>query len=187
MQGWIEKKIETASWARSLISIATLLAYSFWIFRPSGRYQQAKQSVGTLPEEMFGFPDGEPAQAFSQLFGLQSDYILFQAIDIPYAILSFFAYTSIIALALKRFGFGATPMRFALLLPGISLVAEFIENTLLVILVRGGGETGSVVSLQQAMTSLKWASGFPSQILALMSLLALGILFLIKFIRGKTA
>ena len=186
MQGWINKRIESSSWTRFLISFAALVVYSLWAFRPSGRFLQAKSSAGTLPEEMFGFPAGEPERAFSQLFGLQGDYMLFQAIDIPYAILNYFAFSAIIALALKRFRLDATPFRFVLILPVIYLAAEFIENTMLIILVRGGAP-GNLAFVQQAMTSLKWAAGFPATILAVVSLLALGIMFLTKLIRRKSA
>lgn len=187
MQGWINKRIETASWVRFFMPFAALIAYSLWAFRPSGQFLQAKKTAGTLPEEMFGFPEGEPERAFSQLFGLTGDYMLFQAIDIPYAILNFFAYSAIIALALKHFRFGATPLRFALLLPVIYLIAEFIENTMLVVLARGGGAAANLIPFQQAATSLKWAAGFPATMLAVLSLFAMIILFAIKLFRGKPA
>jgi len=187
MQSWINKRIDAASWPRTLISIAALLAYSFWMYRPSGRFLQAKNSAGTLPEEMFGFPENEPTRAISQLFGLEGDYMLFQAIDIPYAVLNFFAFTAIFALALKSYRLSATPLRFVMLLPAVYLIAEFFENTLLVVLTRNAGESASLAHIQQAFTSLKLTAGFPSMILALLSLIALSILFLSKFIRGKSA
>lgn len=187
MQRWISERIEKANWTRFLISFAALMAYSFWLFRPTGRFMQAKASVGKLPEEMFGFPVGEPERAFSQLFGLQSDYMLFQALDIPYAILNFFAYTAIIALALKNFRLQGSPARFLMVLPAIYLVAEFLEDTLLVVLASNGGAAGLLATLQQAMTNLKFAAGFPSAILSLIALIALAILFLTNRLRGKSS
>ncbi len=187
MQSWIDKRIEKASWTRLLIFFASLFAYSFWAFRPTGQFQQAHETAGPLPETIFGYPEGEPERAFSQLFGLQSDYMLFQAIDIPYAILNFFVITAIIALALKHFRLGATPFRFALILPGIYLVAEFLENTMLVVLAKGGGAPAGLIPIQQTMTSLKWIAAAPSMTLSLLSLLALGVMFLVKFVRGRSA
>ena len=179
MQGWIEKRIDNASWTRLGVFLLSLLAYSFWLFRPGGRYMQAKDTARILPEELFGFKDGEPARAFSQLFGLKSDYMLFQAMDIPYAILNFFALSAIFGLALKKFRLDKTLLRYLMLLPVVYLAAEFIENTLLVILAGGDGGPGALVPIQQAATTIKLGVGFPSSGLAFLLLLALGVSLII--------
>ena len=179
MLNWISQRIENASWTRLVVFFGGLAAYSVWVFRPDGRYLQAKASAGTLPEEMFGFKDGEPERAISQLFGLEGDYMLFQALDIPFAVLNFFFLSAVFALALKKFRLGATPLRFIMLLPAIYLVTEFVENVSLVILTSGDGEPAALATFQQAVTTLKFAVGFPATGMAFFLLFLLGLSLLV--------
>jgi len=189
MNNWISNQINKASWLRFLAAFVALFAYSYWAFVLPGPWSRALEAAGNLPEMVPGFPEGLAVSTYGKLeaAGLISQYVQFQLIDIPYAILNFLMLTAVIALALKRFKLGASPLRFALLLPAIYLAAEFLENPLLIILARGGGEPTALISIQQAMTSLKWIASAPALALAAISLIALVIAALIGLIRKKPA
>lgn len=181
----MQKRIEVASWPRFLIPLAVLVAYSAWAFRDGGQFANALAAAGKLPEMIPGFPEGIAAKAYEKLAaaGLVNDYIRFQLIDIPYAVFNFLTLFSLIALALKQFNLGATPLRFTLLLPGLYLFAEFIEDPLLSVLAGGGGEPAALIPLQQAMTTLKFGALTPSIGIALILLAALAIDALMRFFK----
>lgn len=174
MNRWIERKIAGASWLRFGVFFAALILYSMWAFRPDGEFQAALAAAGgNLPEMTPGFPQDLAANVFAAMNGAIADYTLFQAIDIPYAILNMLALSGAIALGLKKFKLGAHPLRYALLLPPIYLFAEFIENPLLILLANGEpGEPAAVIFIQQLATNLKWGASTGGILAALLSLIA---------------
>jgi len=175
MNDWFEKRIANASWLRFLVTLAALLAYAAWMSRDGGELMTALDAAGgNLPEMTPGFPEGLAVQAYTNLGDKVVQYSLFQAIDIPYAILNMMVLTAIIALALKRFRLGVSPLRFALVLPPLYLLAEFLENPLLIALANGEpGAPAGLVIFQQLATNLKWAALTPALIFGLASLAAL--------------
>jgi hypothetical protein len=159
--------IERASWARFLFAFAPLLAYSAWAFRPNGEFMRAQGAAAPLPETLFGFPQGQPFESFSKLGDAAPDYILFQAIDIPYAILNTLSMLAIMALGARRFGKPKSSLRFLLALPLVYLISESVENPLLAMLAGSGSELAALAPLQQLATTVKWLASAPSVVVSL--------------------
>jgi len=185
MNDWFEKRIANASWLRFIVPLAALLAYAAWMSRDGGELMTALEAAGgNLPEMTPGFPSGLAAQAYSSLGDKVTQYSFFQVIDIPYAILNMVVLTAIIALALKRFQLGASPLRFALVLPPLYLLAEFLENPLLIILANGEpGAPAGLVIFQQLATNFKWITLTPALIFGLASLAALIIISIFRLVK----
>lgn len=170
----MKSRIARASWRGFLVPFALLFAYSWWAFMTPGPWTAVFEASGErLPEMAPGFPPTMPAAAFDKLGDKKGAYVLFQAVDIPYAILNFVALGAAIALGLKKTGLGSGVLRFALVAPALYLGAEFIENGLL-----AGFASGRlplvepIVLAQQATTTVKLASGWFSIIAALIGVLA---------------
>ncbi|MEZ5893028.1 MAG: hypothetical protein R3C58_07785 [Parvularculaceae bacterium] len=169
--------VESASWQRVAISFALLFAYSFWAFTTNTPWTRAlKAADGALPETQPGFPPIEPQRSLDMLGGATGDYLAWQLLDIPYALLTAAFATSAIALGLKVLRLGVSQLRYLLLLPCVYLGCEAIENALV-----AGFAAGiipvreSIVLVQQFTTSAKFATGIPASLLGvLFVVLALG-------------
>lgn len=173
MNSWIENRIEKAGWGRFFIWLVIYVAYSVWAFLLPGPFRNTLESLGLtiedvqtsgLPELTFGISSEMPERIISQMGAGVHDYALFQAIDIPYALLGVGFTAAGIALGIKRFNLGNTAVRYALLVPLIYLASELVENPLLAGMALGTFPMDGVVPLiQQSATSVKTAAdGFNS-------------------------
>lgn len=185
MKNWISNQIDKASWLRFAIRFVLLFAYSWWAFVAPGFWTRASEAAGPLPETLQGFPEGQPALAFSKLGEATSDYLIFQAIDVPFAFLNAMMISSAIALGVKQLVLSATPLRFLLILPLMALAADLTEDAFLVLMVSDIlPDQGVVATLQQSVTNLKGAAGMLGTVTALAALVASAIVAVYRLIRG---
>ncbi len=181
---FISRRIEEASWIRFLVSFVFLFAYSYWAFIRPGFWTRANEAAAPLPETLQGFHEGEPTRAFAMLGEATSDYLIFQAVDIPFAFLNALMITAAVALGLKTLKLAATPLRFLLLLPLILFATEIIEDALLFLMAADYiPDTGAPAKAQQVMTNIKGASGMLGSVCALAAIIGAAIASLIRLFR----
>ncbi len=186
MNNFIQGRIEKAQWSRFALWFVPLFIFNYWAFFTSSPWTQALEAAGTLPEMLTGFPVDQPALAFSALGETTGSYILWQVADIPYAILNMLVLSTLIGLGLKRFHLQSSPLQYLLLLPYIYLITEFFENMPLALMAAGIlPQANAVVLFQQAATTIKLYSGWPSSVIGLMALVAIVSANLFRFIRSK--
>ena len=168
---WISRRIERASWTGFLVWFAVLLSFSIWAFNMDSPWTRALEAAGgILPETKPGIPAIEPVRSLNAMGADKSDYILWQALDIPYAVMNFFFASLGMALGLKALRLEKSLLRFFLLLPAVYVGCEVIENTLVASFASGLLAPGeSIVLIQQLATTLKFASGIPALLLALIA------------------
>ena len=154
--------LRNARWPHLLAAFAVLALYCLWAFGPSGPFMRAlKAAGGRLAEMQPGFPRVEPGRTLEALSAANAipDYICFQAVDIPYAILNYLVFSLAIALGLRAIGREQSSFRLFLCAPLIYLACEFLEDGLLAGFAAGQiAPVESVVLLQQTVTTLKLAS-----------------------------
>lgn len=175
--GWIARSLERANWKGFLFWFVILFVYSTWAFNMDSPWTRALEAAGgVLPETKPGIPAIEPVRSLEALGENTGDYLLWQALDIPYALFNLMAMSMALALGLKAMRLEASPLRLLLLLPPVYVVCELIENALLAAFAGGFlAPVEPIVLVQQLATTLKFASGMPG--------LALGALFvLIAFV-----
>lgn len=181
---FISRMIEKASWLRFIVSFVLLFAYSYWAFIRPGFWTRAQEAAAPLPETLQGFHDEQPALAFSKLGEATSDYLIFQAVDIPFAFLNAAMITAAIALGLKILKLAATPLRFLLLLPLILFAAEIAENALLFLMAGDYiSDQGAPATAQQIMTNIKGAAAMLGMVCALAAIVSAAIASLIHLFR----
>ncbi len=195
MNNWIKMRIEKAGWLRFLAWLAIDVGYSVWAFLLPGPWTRIGNAMGAemgevpaIPETQFGFTADQPALAFGQLGEATNDYILFQLVDVPYAIISTMMVSAAIAIGLKRFNLGASAWRFILLAPLIYLAAEIVEDPLLAAMAGGYLPMEGVIgTIQQAATTVKTSADGIASLAAAISLLATAGAALSKPFRKKSA
>lgn len=176
------------------------IGYSVWAFLSPGPWRNIAAATGDgaandlaqvpkIPEVMPGLPAGEPAASFSKMSEVIDQYILFQAIDIPYAIISMMMAIAAISVGLKRFNLGNSAVKFVLFLPIIYFVSELVENSLLAAM---AGEYipdhSIIVLLQQSATTAKFVTdGLTSVAMAISIITAIGAAIFSLFKRKKAA
>lgn len=184
MKGWIDKQIDNATWARFLIAFLLLFVYGYWVFAKPGAWTRAKEAAGPLPETLQGFPDGQPALAFSKLGEATGDYLYVQVLDIPFAILNMAMIATALALGLRRFDLRASPLKYALVVPLVLVASEFIEDPLLFLMASGRiPDSGTFATIQQVMTNIKGVSGMLGMMAALFSVAATASVDAMAFFR----
>ncbi len=169
---WIDLRIEKASWRSFAIWFAAWFAYNWWAINSDSPWTRAfAAGGGALPESQFGFPSAEPQRSLDALGPAISDYIVWQALDIPYALLNV-AITSIaMALGLKAVRLGKTPARLLLLLPLLYFACEIVEDAAVALFAaRLLPVDKPFVVAQQIATNAKLASGYGSMWLGLLGL-----------------
>ena len=187
MSHWISGQIEKAGWLRFLVSLAALIAYSYWAFIRPGFWTRANEAAAPLPETLQGFPDGQPAYAFAFLGEATSDYLIFQAVDIPFAFLNAAMITTAIALGLRKLKLTATPLRFLLVLPLILFAAELVEDALLFLMAADYiTDKGVPALVQQAFTNIKVASAMLGTVCAFAALIGAIIATIVHFFQKTT-
>jgi len=162
MINWLNKKIEAASWRTYLLWMALFIGYEFVIFSMPGPWANLIEATvpgssrPTIPDLMFGFHSDQPLSAFAEMSSVMDDYLMFNALDIPYAFLSMMAGISVLMLALKRFPRRGALGTSLLVFPILYFVSEVLENTLLVLMVLEFlTADGIIATVQQAFTTIK--------------------------------
>ena len=186
MNYWIERTINNTSWLRFIIWVTLYISASIWAFALPGPWQTifeltgSKEGAPQLPSTLIGFHPDQPTLAFSKIGSAMDQYLLFQLIDIPLAIIATFLTITVIAAGLKRFNLGATAFRFLLLLPLIYLFAEIVENAFLISMATSTiAAQGLVVIAQQSVTTAKIIINLANDVNMLVAVcaLAIGIFF----------
>lgn len=158
----MRKFADAASWPRFALAFAALAGFSWLAFLRESPWTRAREAAGgRLPETQTGFPPDEPQRALDLLAakGALGDYLLWLAIDLPFAALNFLVAAFAIALALKAARLAASPARLVLLAPALYVLCELIENGLLALFASGALAPGqAVVAVQQAATNLKFVA-----------------------------
>jgi hypothetical protein len=189
MNRWITRRIETASWRRFFVWFVLWFAYNWWAFSMSSPWTRALAAGGgKLPESQPGFPPIEPQRSLDALAAANAtcDYLLWQALDFPYAIGNLFVTSIAIALALKAMRLEKSALRFLLVLPPLYVFCEVIENALVAAFAAKTVAPGeAVVLIQQAATTVKMFSGFGSMFLALAALLVAVLAALVGVFRKR--
>ncbi len=187
MNNWISNQIEKASWLRFAIWFAVLFIFSAWAFYMSSPWTRAlAEAGGLLPESQPGFPAIEPQRSLAMLGDAKGDYLLWQALDIPYAIMNLMVTSIGMALGLKALSLDKSLLRFLLLFPVIYAMCEIIENSLVALFASGVLATNeTMVLIQQVATTVKFASGIPAMALGLLGVAIALIAALIGLIRKK--
>ena len=178
------RTIDKTSWLKFLISFAVLFAYSYWAFIRPGFWTRAADAAAPLPETLQGFPEGEPARAFSMLREATSDYLIYQAVDIPFAFLNLMMLAVAIGLGVKKLKLAATPLRFLLILPLILFAADIVEDVFLVLMAGDYiPDQGAPAFAQQIVTNIKGAAGMLGTVCALAAIVSAGIADLTRLFR----
>lgn len=177
--------IGRATWVRAILIFILLFAYAWWAFVAPGFWSRAEAAAGPLPETLPGFPAGQPAAAFARLGEATSDYLIFQAVDIPFAILNALWIAVAIALALRRFDLARSPLRFALIIPGVVLGAEFAEDFLLFMMAADYiPDAGAPALIQQVLTNVKTVSAGAGFLAAVLSVVVVLVADIARLFRG---
>ena len=175
MKGWINARLEKASWRAFFLWFVLLMGYSFWAFTTATPWTRAlKAAGGKLPETQPGMPALEPARSLTALRenDAVSDYLLWQILDAPYIAFTVFVASTALAIGVRALKAGAAPMRFLIALPLFYLLFEFIENSLLAGFASNTLPLAEpVVFIQQTATTLKFVSGQAALLLGLIGLL----------------
>lgn len=190
MKKWISARIEIASWRGLAIWFAPWFAYNWWAFNMDSPWTRALSGGGgKLPEMQPGFPPIEPQRSLDALAASNAtgDYILWQALDFPYAIGNLFVTSIAIALALKAMRLDKSFLRFLLVLPPLYVFSEVVENALVAAFAaKVLAPAEPIVLVQQLATTVKMLSGFGSMFLGLAALLIAAIAAVVHVI-GKRA
>lgn len=185
--GWIRWRLEKATFRSFAIWFALAFAFSYLAFYRSSPWTRALDAAGgQLPESQRGSPPGEPALSLGKLGSATNDYILWQALDIPWALIILMTTSTGIALALKKTRLATTPLRFLLFLPMVYVGCEIVENTLVALFALGAlPMEGTAVAVQQAATTAKFWSGEPSGILGVAGAALALVISLLAHVFGK--
>lgn len=176
--GWIGTRIEKANWVSFVVWLAILMAFSMWAFLTDSPWTRVLEAAGGfLPETIPGIPAIEPVRSLEAIGENRGDYLLWQLLDIPYAIMNFMVVSIALGLGLKALRLDASLLRFLLLLPAIYVACELVENALVASFAAEILPTAEpLVLLQQFATSLKFASLPPAVFLGAIGVaLALGL------------
>ncbi len=189
MNKWIETRIRTASWRGFAIWFAAWFAYNWWAFNMESPWTRALAGGGgKLPESQTGFPPIEPQRSLDALAASNAtgDYLLWQALDFPYAIGNLFVTSIAMALALRAVRLEKSILKYLLILPPLYVFCEVIENSLVAAFAaKWVAPAESVVLVQQAATTVKMVSGYGSMVLGTAALAIAIIAALIGLVRRK--
>ena len=174
MTRWINARIEKASWLSFAIWFLVLFGFSSWAFSSDSPWTRALEAGGgLLPETQIGFPPIEPQRSIDLLGEATSDYILWQAIDIPYAVMNLMVISIALALGLRAMRLDGSPLKYLLAIPVIYFVCEFIENGFVALFALGFlAPSEPFVLVQQLATTVKLTSGIGGMALGLLGIVA---------------
>lgn len=164
------------------------LGYAFWLFRPGSLYWElGKRAGGELPDQVIGYPDGQPAVAL-EVIGAEgrADYLVFMLMDLPNFALTAAVPFVIFALFLTALGLGDTLWRHVLRLPVIFFCFELAENLLLTLCIAlFPAIPGALALAQQFATTVKLILGFALFPAAILALIAHVVLAVVRRFRKK--
>ncbi len=184
---WIGKRIDSANWRGFIIWFIALFAFSAWAFGMDSPWTRALELAGgKLPEMQPGIPAIEPVRSLQAMGANTGDYILWQAFDIPYAVMNLVVAWMGIGLGLKALRMENSFLRFVMVLPPIYVVCELVENALVASFASGSlSPSENVVLLQQFATTLKFATAAPAMGLAMAGVLVAAAAGALKMVREK--
>ena len=126
---------------------------------------------GALPEVQAGLPAIEPQRSLDLLGEATGDYLLWQLLDVPYAVMNLMLVATAIGLGLKTTQLRTTPLRYLLLLPMVYFFSELVENSLVAAFASGTVPPAEpIVLVQQFATTVKFASGMPGMAIGALSI-----------------
>lgn len=185
---WTSFILDRASWIRAASAFLLLYVYTWWAFAPGSAWKTSLDAAGgKLPETQPGIPAIEPVRSLEALGDATNDYLLWQVIDLPYAILNLAMMSLTMALGLKALRLVTSPLRFLLILPLIYFCCELVENALLASFASGLlWPSEPVVLAQQFATTMKFTTGMSSFALGLLGVFCALIAVSIKGFRRST-
>jgi len=161
-------------WALALVAASVgygaliIVGLPFW-----GRLQAAQG--GAEIQTQFGYGAVDAAAALERIVtaGASADAFAFYTLDVGNALLYGSGIAAMMAFGLRQFRIEQTFARWLVLLPLLSGAADLVENACLAALLANAPGIPSVLGdAAGAATAVKFAAGFPAQIIGL--LLALG-------------
>lgn len=189
MKGWIHARLEKSTWRGFFIWFVLWFAYNSWAFNMESPWTRALAAAGgKLPETQPGFPPIEPQRSLDALAAAQAtgDYIVWQALDFPYAFGTLFVTSIAIALALKAAKLERSVLRFLLLPPPLYVLCETIENPLVAAFAGGLITPGEgVVLVQQLATTFKMLSGVASLFLGITALVVAIAFGVVRWLKAR--
>lgn len=185
LRNWINARIERANWMGFFIWFGLLFAFSFWAFGLESPWTRALEAGGgLLPETQPGLNAIEPQRTLSRLGEATNDYIIWQLLDVPYAIMNLMAGSIGLGLGLKAIRLETSLLRWLLALPLIYLVCEIIENTAVALFASGVlAPAEPIVLIQQLATTLKFSAGMPGLMLGMLGVIITAIVGLVRIIK----
>ncbi|HBS36599.1 MAG TPA: hypothetical protein DEA50_16230 [Parvularcula sp.] len=185
--GWAAKLIDRATWTRFAFWFAAFWAVSwFFFYRESAWTRALKAGGGKLPESQPGFPPLEPQRSLEALevASATQDYILWQALDLPFAFVVVMMTATAIALGLK--GAGLRSLSFPLAVPPLYFAMELVENAFVAAFAaKIAAPAEAVVLVQQTATTIKMGAGWGAIWLALLGLAAASVSAIIRIFRKR--
>jgi hypothetical protein len=174
MGGWIRQRIEKASWLGFGLWVAALFAFSYWAFNTDSPWTRAlARARGKLPETQPGIPAIEPQRSMELLSAAPGDYLFWQLLDIPYAVMNLMVFATAMALGLRALRLGNSILRWLIALPIIYLCCEVVENSFVSLFALGVLPPVEPWALfQQAATTLKFGSAFAAMPFVVIGLIA---------------
>lgn len=182
---FVNKILEKASWLRFGAWFVVLMLFSAWAFNTNSPWTRALEAAGgVLPETKPGIPALEPVRSLEAMGENTGDYLLWQLLDIPYAVMNFMVFATAMALGLKALRLEASTLRFVFLLPAIYVGCELVENAFVASFAAKILPTAEpLVLIQQLATTLKFTSAMPSMALGLLGLVIAAVLGLVRLVR----
>ncbi|MEL7491729.1 MAG: hypothetical protein AAGJ73_13510 [Pseudomonadota bacterium] len=167
MTSWFDFWLNRSNWIFFVAAFAGQFFFSLiFLNGENSAWEKAVRGAGgEAPEEQIGFPPLEPERALSSLKANDAvdDYVLWQVIDIPFALLNVVVLSAAFGLFLLEAGLQHSVLRYLLWIPLIYLLMELIENSLVTAFALGAwAPTGLAALAQQSATTLKLVSGLGS-------------------------
>ena len=179
--------IAKATWPRFSLWFAAWSGVSWLFFYRESAWTRALEAAGgKLPESQPGFPATEPQRSLDALAAANAtgDYILWQALDFPFAFVTVMLTMTAIALGLRATG--VKPLTSLLLLPPLYFLCEVVENALVAAFAGGViAPSEGPVLVQQVATTVKLGAGWGSMILALLALVIAALAAVIGIFRKR--
>ena len=190
---WLNNRIEQASWRAYLVWMLLFIGYEFIVFSLPGPWINLIEATANggnrpiLPDLLFGIHQDQPARAFAMLGSSMNDYLIFNALDLPYAFFSTMAATTILALTLKHFAWRSNWLHGILMIPALYFVAELFENTLIVSMaLEWLPREGITATVQQVITTLKISTNGICAVVGGFALIVTIIHIALKYWRART-
>lgn len=182
---FINRTIEKASWLRFAAWFVVWFMFTWWAFRPGGIWPRVVENAGgTVPEMTPGIPAVEPVRSLEAMGDNTGEYLLWQLLDIPYALMNFMVAAIAMGLALKALRLDKSALRFLLLLPAIYVGCELVENALVAsFAAKLLPAAEPLVLIQQLATTVKFGTGMPSMFLGLLSLAIAAVAGIVRLVR----